>query len=102
MLNRSGSLAISSYRSDHSPVILNVNFTSIDRSPGYFKLNNSFILDNAYQEGIRKSITETTTFNENANPITLCELLIKGSIRNETIKYGTKKKKENNNEEIKT
>ena len=56
-----------SYRSDHSPVILNVNLTNIDRGPGYFKLNNSFILDNEYQEGIRKSITETTTFNENAN-----------------------------------
>ena len=89
-----------SYRSDHSPVILNVNLTNIDRGPGYFKLNNSFILDNEYQEGIRKSITETTTFNENANPNTLWEL-IKGSIRNETIKYGTKKKKENNNQEIK-
>ena len=89
-----------SYRSDHSPVILNVNLTNIDRGPGYFKLNNSFILVNEYQEGIRKSITETTTFNENANPNTLWEL-IKGSIRNVTIKYGTKKKKENNNQEIK-
>ena len=67
---------------------------------GIFELNNSFILDNEYQEGIRKIITETTTFNENANPNTLWEL-IKGSIRNETIKYGTKKKKENNNQEIK-
>ena len=27
--------------------------------------------------------------------------LIKGSIRNKTMKYGTKKKKENNNQEIK-
>ena len=27
-----------SYRSDHSPVILNVNLTSIDIGPGYFKL----------------------------------------------------------------
>ena len=42
---------------------------NIDRGPGYFKLNNSFILDNEYQEGIMKSITETTTFKENANPI---------------------------------
>ena len=89
-----------SYRSYPSPVILNVNLTNIKRGPGYFKLNNSFVLDNEYQEGIRKSITETTTFNENANPNTLWGL-IKGSIRNETIKYGTKKKKENNNQEIK-
>ena len=49
-----------SYRSDHSPVILNVNLTNIKRGPGYFKLNNSFILDNEYQECIRKNITEIT------------------------------------------
>ena len=41
---------------------------------------------------IRKTITEIATLNENANPNTLWEL-IKGSFRNETIKYDTKKKK---------
>ena len=72
--------------------ILNVNLTDINRGPWCFKSNNSFILDNEYQMYIRKTITEIATLNENANPNTLWEL-IKGSFRNETIKYDTKKKK---------
>ena len=41
-----------SFRTDHSPVILNINLTNVDRGTGYVKLNNSFILDNEYQECI--------------------------------------------------
>ena len=82
-----------SYKSDHSIVELNIDVFNFQRGPGYFKLNNSSLLDNQYQESIRKSITEITTINKDANPNTLWEL-IKGSIRNETIKYGSMKKKE--------
>ena len=82
-----------SYKSDHSIVELNIDVFNFQRGPGYFKLNNSFLLDNQYQESIRKSITEITTINKDANPNTLLEL-IKGSIRNETIRYGSMKKKE--------
>ena len=57
-----------SYRSDHSHIILKINLTNINRGPGYFKLNNSFILDNEYQGCIRKNITEITIINENQNP----------------------------------
>ena len=72
---------------------LNIDVFNFQKGPGYFKLNNSFLLDNQYQESIRKSTTEITTINKDANPNTLWEL-IKGSIRNETIKYGSMKKKE--------
>ena len=51
-----------------------------------------------YQEIIRGSINETTTINADANPNTLWEL-IKGTIRNETIRYAAKKKKETNKQE---
>lgn len=89
-----------SYKSDHSIVELKVDINNTQRGPGYFKLNNTFLLDNQYQENIRNSIQETTTINRNANPNTLWEL-IKGTIRNETIRYGTMKKKERNKNEQK-
>ena len=82
-----------SYKSDHTPVILNINILNIKRGPGYFKLNSSLLLDSVYQENIKQSINETSVINKDANPNTLWEL-IKGTIRNETIKYATKKKKE--------
>ena len=80
------------YKSDHSIVILNINFNKINRGPGYFKLNNSLILLEDYQTKIRNSIRETAEINFNSNPNTLWEI-IKGNIRNETIKYSSYKKK---------
>ena len=80
------------YKSDHSIVILSINFNKINRGPGYFKLNNSLILLEDYQTKIRNSIRETAEINLNSNPNTLWEI-IKGNIRNETIKYSSYKKK---------
>ena len=48
---------------------------------------------------IKTAITETTTINKDANPNTLWEL-IKGTIRNETIKYTSKKAKLEKENEI--
>ena len=87
-----------SYKSDHSPVCLNIDVINLTRGPGYFKLNNSLLLDTEYQETIKKSINEIALINEGSNPNTLWEL-IKGTVRNETIKYETKKKKDSNRRE---
>ena len=87
-----------SYKSDHSPVCLNIDVINLTRGPGYFKLNNSLLLDTEYQETIKKSINEIALINEDSNPNTLWEL-IKGTVRNETIKYATKKKKDSNRRE---
>ena len=89
-----------SYKSDHRVVIVNIDLSNIKRGPGYFKLNYSFFLETKYQENIRKSLTEISTYNVNANPNSLWEL-IKGTIGNETINYGTLRKKENNKNEVK-
>ena len=51
------------------------------------------MLNEDYQEIIKNSISETAELNKEANPNTKWEL-IKGSVRNETIKYATYKKKE--------
>ena len=81
------------YRSDHSLVYFNLNTDSQTRGPGYFKLNNSVILEQEYQNKIKQSIEEIATTNRNTNPNTLWQI-IKGTIRNESIKYTATKKKD--------
>ena len=87
-----------SYKSHYSLVSLNIDLFNITRGPGYFKLNNSLLLEAEYQEIIKKNINETVLINKVSNPNTLLEL-IKGTVRNETIKYASKKKKDTNKRE---
>ena len=86
------------YKSDHSLVNINLDLLKIQKGPGYFKLNNSVLLDTVYQNKIKDSIAEITEINKNANPNTIWEL-IKGTVRNETIKFTTQKKKMNEQQE---
>ena len=80
-----------SYKSDHSSVKLTIDdINSYDRGPGYFKLNNSLILDHEYQQTIKESIKEIATINKDANPNTVWKIM-KGTVRNETIKYASLK-----------
>ena len=85
--------------SDHSVISLELKLNKIERGKGYFKANNSLVLQPEYQDKIRNSIKETVDINKNANPNTLWEI-IKGGICNETIKYASFKKKEQNKKEI--
>ena len=62
-------------------------------------INFEPILQPEYQDKIRNAIKETVDINKNANPNTLWEI-IKGCIRNETIKYASFKKKEQKKEII--
>ena len=81
-------------KSAHSWVLSKIDVTQHTRGPGYFKLNNSLLLDSEYQEQIKKNINEIVAFNIEANPNILWDL-IKRSVRNETIKFATKEKKGN-------
>jgi exonuclease III len=89
------------YRSDHSIVYFNLKTETLQRGPGYFKLNNSILLHDEYQEKIRKNILDTVDFNQDTNPRILWEL-IKGSIRDTSIKYSVKHKRLKNTEETNT
>ena len=80
------------FNTDHSLVRISLDFIKLDRGPGVFKLNNSILLDCDYQDKIKTAIQEVTTINRDANPNTTWEL-IKGTIRNETIKYTSRKAK---------
>ena len=79
---------------------LTIDISSYERGQGYFKLNNSLLLDNEYQHTIKENIEEIATMYKDANPNTLWKI-IKGIVRSETIKYASLKKKENLNNEIK-
>ena len=79
-------------QSDHSIVYVNLIIDKQPRGPGYFKLNNSVILDQDYQIKIKQSIEEIAEINKDSNPNTLWQI-IKGTIRNESIKYTSYKKK---------
>ena len=61
-------------------------------------MNNSVLLEHEYQNQIRQDIETIGTLNQDSNPNTLWEL-IKGSIRNVTIKYTCAKKKKENEKE---
>jgi len=76
-----------------------LNFIQNDKGPGYFKLNNSLLWDTEYQNKIKTSIQEIVSFNEQANPNVLWEI-IKARIRDETIKPFKKKTDLKNEQEI--
>ena len=86
-------------RSDHSMVNIILDINKQNKGPGYFKLNNSVLLDEAYQQKIKTAIREIVDLNSDCNANTLWEI-IKGTIRNETIKYCSMKKKEHLKSEI--
>ena len=86
------------YKSDHSIVYFDINVDNQPKGTGYFKLNSSILLETQYQTNIKQSILETSEINKSANPNTLWEL-IKGTIRNETIKYTSYRTKKENKEE---
>ena len=86
---------------DHSLVELKLHKIQPERGPGYFKLNNSILLDTQYQTQIKQEILNTVQNNKDANPNTLWEV-IKGNIRNTTIRYTSFKQKETHKLETET
>ena len=75
-----------------------IDLINLTRGPGYFKLNSSHLLNEDYQETIKKCIAEIVEINKDANQNTKWEL-IKGTVRNEVIKYATFKKREASKQE---
>ena len=85
---------ITGIKSDHCPVTLNIEINKQKRGPGLFKLNNSLLLDENYKQLIRSNIQSVVEINQACNPNILWDV-IKGTIRNETIRYASNKKREN-------
>ena len=70
---------------------MNLKINNEKRRPGYFKLNNS-LLEGEYNTKIQKAIKDAQELNKEANPSVLWSL-IKGTIRNETIAFSCRKRK---------
>ena len=98
-----------SYRSDHSPVYLVLQFCNQTRGRGTWKFNNSLLYDKEYIKQVKSCIQETVTqyridnsdgedIQLNLDPNTFWELL-KCMIRGVTISYSSFVKKENQKEE---
>lgn len=97
-----------SYRSDHSPVYLTLQFYNQKRGKGTWKFNNSLLHDKEYVSQIKECIKETvnqyTTYNTDGteeisvNPHIFWELL-KCLIRGKTISYSAYQKKKTQKEE---
>ena len=85
---------------DHSLVELKLHKIQPERGTGLFKLNNSILLDTQYQTQIKQEIINSVQDNKDANPNTLWEI-IKGNIRNTTIRYTSFKKKKHTNLKMK-
>ena len=86
------------YKTDHSIISLSIDLNNVPRGPGYFKLNNSLLLDPNYQNLIKTTIAESAIINTDSNPNTQWEVL-KGNVRNATIKFATIKKCEETKKE---
>ena len=80
---------IPGFKSDNSVVVINIHLIPEQRGPGYFKINNSLLLQNNYKEKIRNAVLETAEINSTANPNVLWEV-IKGAISNTTTIYNQK------------
>ena len=86
------------YKSDHSLVKLKLDLSTLPRGPGSFKMNNSYLFEDDFKNNIKHAIRELVRNNSDSNPNTLWEL-IKGTIRNESIKYASRRKREKEREE---
>ena len=82
---------IPSYKSDHSIPMLDIDFTTNKRGPGYWKFNSSLLEDPVFVDELHK-VLEIEIAQEYRD-IKLKWEMIKVSIRNYTLKYSACKNK---------
>ena len=84
------------FGSDHAAPALTINLTKKKGGRGFWKLNTSLLAEEAYREIITNCIEQTIKDNENTDPILLWDT-IKCRIRGTSIKYASRKKRQNIN-----
>ena len=83
------------YKTDHSMITLQISLHSNNRGRGFWKLNTSFLNDIEYVNRIKSVINQTKVEyaqDDTVNPNLLWEM-VKLKVREESLKYGTSKKK---------
>lgn len=88
---------IPGYKTDHSMITLQISVHSNARGKGFWKLNTSFLSEIEYINCIKLAIQRTK--DEYAGDISVSPSLlwemVKLKVREESLKYGARKKKEN-------
>ncbi len=87
---------IPSFKSDHSIISMNLDFTSQSRGRGFWKLNASLFKDKEYVEIINKTIDDSVISYENHTPTLRLEM-IKMEVAGASIKYSRQKAKSKHN-----
>jgi len=85
--------------SDHSAITLSMSCNETKHGPGFWKFNNSLLMDKCYTEMITKKIPEFISEYCNLNDKVLFWEMIKMEIRASTIVFAKKKAKQKQNEE---
>ena len=83
------------YKTDHSMITLQISLHSNNRGRSFWKLNTSFLNDIEYVNRIKLIINQTKAEyvqDDTVNPNLLWEM-VKMKVREESLKYGTSKKK---------
>ena len=106
------------YRTDHSGIVVELNFNNIEKGKGYWKFNNSLLKEKNYIKKVKNTIEEVkNTYkinrnqeNNNNEPVIEEQYSINDQlfletlllmIRGETIKYSSIRKKRNTEKENK-
>ena len=79
---------------DHSLILIHLASNNKPRSPGFWKLNTSFLLDSYFIELIKKTIDEVAI--ENRNNVLFWDTM-KMQIRSSSLNYAREKKAEKRN-----
>ncbi len=87
------------FKSDHSYITLNIQGSTISHGRGYWKLNNSHLLNETFVSNVRNIIQETVT-NSYDSYSGLWDVT-KMKIKDYAIRYGKNVKKERNEEKKK-
>jgi exonuclease III len=101
---------VTSYRSDHKGILLNIKLTEVQRGPGYWKFNNSLLKDENYVKIFKNTLVQLvnqhrdvqndendTNLNDNVTLNINDQLFLETFLvvlRGETIKYSSTKKKQ--------
>ena len=83
------------YKTDHSMITLQILLHSNNRGRGFWKLNTSFLKDTEYVNRIKSIVKQTKdeyAQDDTVNPNLLWEM-VKLKVREESLKYGTLRKR---------
>ena len=84
------------FQSDHCPISITMMLNKNEKGPGFWKLNCSLLLDTAYTDIIKRTISDTVRNNNGADSLLLWDT-VKLQVRGKTIQYASRRKRAQHN-----